>query len=211
MRIWSVLLFSFFAMGTIAESQVIPVTGNLVQETKYDERESDIICGPRCVQYVLAHFGIDSDVIDLAKEIQWPDLESGASLKKLADAMEARGLHTCALRINASQNIKWQFPVIFHTNPENSRIGHFQVWLPGSNDSGVQIWDGREGLISIPQDEWMRLRSGAILLLSPETISNPETAITESSRLQMFAGVALVLGGAAALLNVVSKTRSSIK
>ena len=208
---WFVLLFSFVAMGAIEELQAMPVAAQQLQGEKNPERERDIICGPRCVQYVLAHFGIDSDVIDLAKEIQWPDLESGASLKKLADALEARGLHTCALSINASQKLKWQFPVIFHTNPENSRIGHFQVWLPGSNDSGVQIWDGREGLISIPQDEWMRLRSGAILLLSPETISNPETAITESSRLQMFAGVALVLGGAAALLNVVSKTRSSIK
>ena len=59
MRILPALLFLFFAMGTVAESQVVPVTGNLVQEEKSALRESDIICGPRCAQYVLAHFGID--------------------------------------------------------------------------------------------------------------------------------------------------------
>ena len=143
----------------------------------------------------------------MAKEIQWPDLESGASLKKIAEAMESRGLHTFGLNIAQSQDVRWQFPIIFHSNPENLRIGHFQVWLPSTKESGVQIWDGRAGLISMPHDKWNELRSGALLLVSPNIISDPERAIIESSRLQMFAGVALVLGGAAALMILVSKTR----
>lgn len=52
----------------------------------------DLVCGPRCVQYVVQHYGGDENLTDLVREIQWPDLEAGSSFDSLKDALAKRGV-----------------------------------------------------------------------------------------------------------------------
>ena len=83
-----------------------------------------------CVQYVLDFFGKEKiDVIDLTREIQYPNLERGATLQAVAYALEKRGIHTFPMCIAPETRLRWPYPVIAHLKGENGSIGHFAVWF----------------------------------------------------------------------------------
>jgi hypothetical protein len=79
----------------------------------------------------------------LVREIQYPELREGATLSKVADALEKRGIHTFAMKIKPSTRLVWKYPVIVHLNPRSDeQIGHYVVWLPESHDNELRIWNG---------------------------------------------------------------------
>ena len=141
-----------------------------------DDSQSRIVCGPRCVQYVLQHYGHDADLVDLIKEIQWPRLEEGASLETLSAALEARAVSTAALRLGSDVQLCSREPVIVHIQRRDGDAegGHFVVWLPASNEAHVHYWDGLNGIIVEDRASFARAASGVVLITS----ANP---ITETS------------------------------
>jgi ABC-type bacteriocin/lantibiotic exporter with double-glycine peptidase domain len=143
---------------------------------------SDVICGPRCVKYILDYYKYDSvEISELAREMQWPEIEKGASLNSLTDSLEKRGVFTFALSISNSAKLIWPDPVIVHYGSQaRDNIGHYVVWLPESSESEIVIWNGNEGIQYLSQSDWMQSRSGAILLTSSQPINNPYDAIQYS-------------------------------
>lgn len=139
----------------------------------------DLICGPKCVRKVLQLYGKeDEDIIRLVREIQWPEVRNGATMDRVAQSLEKRGIHTFAMQIKPSARIVWPYPVIVHLTPKpNDDIGHFVVWLPESQGSMARVWNTDEKVQQRDEREWSRERSGAVLLTSPEPIDDPNKAL----------------------------------
>jgi ABC-type bacteriocin/lantibiotic exporter with double-glycine peptidase domain len=173
---------------------------------------NDLICGPRCVQFVLAHYTHDADLIELAKEIQWPNVEAGATLHDLANALSKRGVHTKPIRVNNSASpLRWPHPVILHLNVANGR-GHYVVWAPTPGGGDGEIWLGPQEQRTKWEKLWER-RSGFALLTSPEPIGDVSQVAEPSRALPVafqVSGVALFSCGAlAALVQGYRRSRSS--
>ncbi len=142
----------------------------------------DRICGPRCVQYLLEYYELESeDLVDLVREIQWPEVEKGASLDRLEQALRDRGLSTASIRIPENATLRWHFPAVVHLEEKGASFGHFAVWLPESEGDHVEVWSGREGLLPMRQSDFSKLFTGVALLTSREPIVDPGSAV-ESHR-----------------------------
>jgi ABC-type bacteriocin/lantibiotic exporter with double-glycine peptidase domain len=137
----------------------------------------DRVCGPRCVQFVLQRCGKPHvDLVDLVREIQWPDIEAGASLGALGRALEARGLHTAAIKLEPEALLHWPEPAIVHVRPANSQGDHFLVWLGSPGRHEVQVWDGLLGVRTDSLREHLATRTGPVLLVSRSSIADPASA-----------------------------------
>ncbi len=141
----------------------------------------DLVCGPRCAQFILRHYGIDADLIDLVREIQWPTLEDGATLAAVDQALRARGVHTRALRMGPTSRLSWSHPVLLHLTGETAG-GHFVVWLPDSTENTAHVWIGLAGVQSGRFDSLRKRMSGAILLTSPTPIESTQWEAQDTSR-----------------------------
>jgi ABC-type bacteriocin/lantibiotic exporter with double-glycine peptidase domain len=140
----------------------------------------DVICGPRCVQYLLRYYTKpDVDIFDLVRECQWPDIEGGATLDSLARALGKRGVYTTALRTAPGAVIRWPCPVLLHMGGDGP-IGHYVVWLPGSPPGTSRVWTGLDGVRTGPTSSLGRLRTGIVLLTSPGPIIDPTAAVENS-------------------------------
>jgi ABC-type bacteriocin/lantibiotic exporter with double-glycine peptidase domain len=144
-----------------------------------EENTGDLICGPKCVKKILQWYKKeDEDIIRLVREIQWPDVQKGASIGKIAQALEKRGIHTFAMKVKSSARIVWQYPVIIHIKPKKEQnIGHFVVWLPTSEKSVVSVYDGDFGIFEYNERQWSNERSGSVLLTSIEPIKTPYNSV----------------------------------
>ena len=137
----------------------------------------DLVCGPRCVQYVLKHYRQDVDLVEVIREVQWPDLEHGATMQAMAAYLTERGIHTAGMQLASKTRLTWENPVIVHLTGESDEIGHYVVWLPSTSGRVVDAWFGLEGIRQVPEREFAGLRSGAILLTSPAPIQDPNIAV----------------------------------
>jgi ABC-type bacteriocin/lantibiotic exporter with double-glycine peptidase domain len=170
----------------------------------------DIVCGPRCVQFLLRHYEApDEELIELAREVQWPDFEGGASLEALARCLEARGIHTFAMRIDPGSRLSWPHPVLVHLSGEGEPLGHYVVWLPSSSNADTHVWSGLTGTRTGP---WGRLAagmSGAVLLTAPAPIDRPDAAIAgpRVSRRVRFALLLVVSAAAVASISIARRAR----
>lgn len=155
---------------------------------------NDLICGPRCVKSVLDYYNQPSDLIELVREIQFPELEMGSTLENIEHALQIRGIHTCAVHIPYHSRLKWPYPVIVHLQTDNDTMGHFVMWFPGpqlAHNGSEQIKDDLVGQI---QNHMHQNRSGAVLLTSPDRITDPQSAVGlvyATSRLLWLAGSVL--------------------
>lgn len=159
----------------------IGINADATEPVPSPRSRGDVVCGPRCVQYVLQHYGIESDLIDLVKETQ-SDFEAGASLAALDDALRRRGVFTATLKLSPNAVLQWPHPVLMHLTPETEGIGHFVVWLPTSDRTQVQVWTGLAGIQTGSESRLAAKRSGVVLLTSPTTIEQPTSASASTIR-----------------------------
>lgn len=156
-----------------------------------------MICGPRCVQFILQHYGIQADLIELVKEIQWPDFEAGASLAAIQDALQKRGIHACAMRIDPQSRLRWNDPVLLHLKGD-TEVGHYVIRLPSGKPDRETLWVGLGCKEEVLPEKLSVEMSGVILLTSAEPITEPEAAVVEnfsfSRRLLLILGAVLVIG-----------------
>ncbi len=167
------------------------------------ERAQDLVCGPRCIQYVLRHYGQDADLIDLVKEVQWPNLEAGATLAAVETALNKRGIHTQAISITAGGRLQWPHPVVLHVRGDGD-LGHFVVWL-GRTEAGADVvWDGLSGSQTGPWDKLYTHCTGTALLTAPAPIDCPQDAVERMASPMATACVAV-----AGLLGIVAVVRTA--
>jgi hypothetical protein len=139
--------------------------------------QADLTCGPRCVLAILGYYGKpEEDLIELVREIQWPDLESGSTLASLGEALQRRGIFTKAMTIGANARLRWPHPVVIHIRGERGG-GHYVVWVPSASKGEARVWAGLGGWQRGPWEEVARGRSGAILITAPAPIRHPEAAV----------------------------------
>lgn len=145
------------------------------QVSRSEAAPSDRVCGPRCAWLVLRYYGHDVDLMDLVREIQWPEFERGASLAAIQDSLERRGVHTSALWIAPTARLHWGHPVIMHLE-SNSLGGHFVVRGPSQSPDHDVIWTTIDGSNPLPVESRRAGRSGYVFLTSPEPITDPASA-----------------------------------
>lgn len=129
-----------------------------------DSAGYDFICGPRCTQYVLRYYGIETDLAALVAEMQ-PDASKGSSFADIVDALESRGIKTLPFHVDSSATFSSSEPVILHLHMD-SGIGHFVVLLPQSDDDLRSVWVGLSGIAKVTPAELARSFTGAAILTS---------------------------------------------
>ncbi|MDR0610070.1 MAG: hypothetical protein LBG58_08175 [Planctomycetaceae bacterium] len=118
------------------------------------------------------------DIIRLVREIQYPELLEGATLSKVAEALEKRGIYTFAMKIKPSAAACLELSGVMHLSPRSKeQIGHYVVGLPDSHDNDLHIWNGDQGIQNHQERIWFQERSGTVLLTSPEPITRPDKAV----------------------------------
>lgn len=145
---------------------------------EFDERKlGDVVCGPRCVEFVLRHYNrCDDELIDLIREMQWPDFEAGSTLSGIQSALEKRNVSTHAMQIPAGARLRWDHPVILHLNGQENTLGHFVVWLPSSTIRQVQVWTGLPGVQTASASQLFSAPQ-SVLLTAPQPIEQPRVAL----------------------------------
>ena len=134
--------------------------------------KNDLVCGPRCVQYILKEYGQQGDLIELIREMQWPNLEGGSTLTALEQALTSRGIHCGISEVPEDAQIAWKHPVIVHLRGRSGTIGHFAIWLPCSSNETVWLWAGPHGFVTATLSDFARERTPLILLTSTDVIAH---------------------------------------
>lgn len=140
----------------------------------------DFVCGPRSVQFILHQYGKKEDLIDLVREIQWPDIEHGSDLAALEQALQRRGVYTHAIKIGNGVRIRWPYPAILrlHTKRANGKnIGHFVIRMPSEDPNVETVWSGLDGYEYGPSDRLVSRCTGEVLLTSPVPIDRQAEAV----------------------------------
>lgn len=147
---------------------------------------NDVICGPRCVGFLLEYYGRPEPLDRLVREIQSPDFEKGATLAQVDGALRTRGIFTAPLRLAPDAVLASPYPVVIHLRQETGgpSVGHYALWLPGSNEGECLVWSGLPGLQAGPWDKLRPRMSGVVLLTSRGPIANPMGLVRRSSWLR---------------------------
>lgn len=175
----------------------------------------DRFCGPRCVQYLLDFYKLESeDLIALVREIQWPDLEEGASLERMENALKKRGIHTTPISVPENCALRWHSPAVVHLKDDGADLGHFAVWLPESTDDMVKVWGGLGGVRALEEQEFSKLFTGAVLLTSRESIGDPRSAVVNRGPviggIRLLTAATVVIGVAFVVVGFVLRGRPSV-
>ncbi len=151
-----------------------------------EENRPDVVCGPRCVQYILKHYGQQVELHDLIQELQWPNLEAGSNLADLQKSLNKRGIHTAAIQLSPGAKLDWPEPVLVHlklgTSITPETLGHFVVWLPSSTNDIVHLWFGPKGVHQGTNARFAGICSGGMLLISRNPIADSQLAVYGSVR-----------------------------
>lgn len=134
---------------------------------------NDMVCGPRCLRFIMRHYGKQRELIDLVKATQWPDIENGASLARMETVLRESGVGTQAVRVPTGATIKWPHPVLMHYHASGSRSEHYIVLIRTSAGISEVYW-GIDGFGSIATSELWRLSTGIALLTSPSLDVDPQ-------------------------------------
>jgi Peptidase C39 family len=163
-------------------------------------KAADFVCGPRCVQYVLRHFGLSADLSDLIHEMQWPEIERGTNLVAIQEALQKRGVFTRAVRVGTDVELRWPHPVIVHLSAADQEIGHFVVQLPSDEPGNAIVWIGLDGWVMGDKQKLAARRSGFVLLTAPEPILDPMSGFVVPDSGSRFRRWGLILATALATL-----------
>ncbi len=144
-----------------------------------EDSSRDNVCGPRCVRFLLSYYGKGQDVelIDLVREVQWPDMKSGATLSDLANQLRKYEIHTAMLKVSPKAELCWRHPVLVHLKSTGDGPGHYVVWLPESTESEAHVWSGLAGTSEVAVATLARKMSGNVLLTADTPIVDPQGAV----------------------------------
>ncbi len=144
---------------------LFPLTANVRPAVASPAR--DTICGPRCVRFLLEYFDADdqpnSQLLDLVREMQWPNIGNGCSLDDIRVALERRSIAVSLQKVDCSQPLRMQSPAVVHLRADTEPIGHFAVWLPSSSATSVDLWTFPNGLTRLTGEEFAKVRHELIL------------------------------------------------
>lgn len=143
----------------------------MADESLKGQKPSNIVCGPRCVQFVTGYYKNNSptDLLHIIESVQ-ANLEAGSSLADLASYLKGQGLFTMALKPAEGNTIVYGRPSIVHLRGDGNGIGHFVIVLPGSDGVSSFIWSGLEGYQSMPAWELASMVEGGFLLTNDQPI-----------------------------------------
>jgi hypothetical protein len=173
-----------------------------------DKFTPDLVCGPRCVRYLLKHYnGEAPELITLVRQIQWPKMSDGSSFADLQKSLESYGITTKPVQIPGLRLPITPHPCICHFRPQNSPVGHFVVLLPGTTRTTCLIWDN--GVITeCPSWELIEQSSGVYLMTAPHGATPDWVAVMTTDSLAARVGYyALFLFASLGAANLVVRMR----
>lgn len=179
------------------------------------DSKGDVVCGPRCVEFILKYYGKNGvDLVDLVNEIQGEQVDRGATMERLKNALDARGMFTFAGEIPLGGRLRWPHPVIVHLRSEDPRgMGHYVVQLPSEGGTAI-VYSGLSGYQKGSEKDLAGRMSGHVLLTSPEPISDPISCVevsTAPARALAWGGAAILLvSGFLGLVSVVRLRRKGV-
>jgi ABC-type bacteriocin/lantibiotic exporter with double-glycine peptidase domain len=165
---------------------IVPWQGALGVCGEADEKSSleglnEVICGPRCVYYVLKHSGRDEPLASLVREMQWPDLTKGSTVAQMEKALTSRGIHVRSIQLKRFGSARPESPAIVHLRKEGDAEedlkGHFVVLLPESTEAEALVWDGVLGIRREPWIEFSKKMTGTIMLTGDAPIENVDEVL----------------------------------
>jgi len=161
-------------LGAIVAGCLLVVANRCEAQRSGGAVNSRMICGPRCVEYVLHWYGKPEEVSDLILEIQGGQVDQPVSLATLVEALGKRQIYTTAVQVRPGTELEWKYPAIFHLK-QPPGPGHYIVWVPPTADRPRLYWFGEGGFqTELTSEERQRL-TGIVLLTSPEPITGPPT------------------------------------
>jgi ABC-type bacteriocin/lantibiotic exporter with double-glycine peptidase domain len=163
-----------------------------------DKIPLDALCGPRCVHFVAKYLDMDNGetLVDVIRGMQGKDLDKGSTLAEISAALKKRGIHTRAVELTGSFDLRWDHPIIIHLPGDAKRPGHFAVWLPSlSGYSGEVVWLGLAGGRTIKPSTLSVMASNVVLLTAPDEISDLNVSQLHGRRTPWWAisGIAVTL------------------
>ncbi len=150
----------------------LPVAGNEAEDI------NRLVCGPRCVAYILEQTGQKGNLLGIIQEIQWPDTEQGTSLAQIEKYLIQRGVQTKWVALSPGERPAIEGLAVVAIERDNE-LGHFVVVTESSRQSGVQYFDGLQGMQSTAFDDFWNQCYSTILLAGP---SPPQEAISAYTR-----------------------------
>ena len=171
--------------------------GNLRASGPESHDASEQICGPRCINRVLTHYGRPSeDLLNLVKEIQGDPLQ-GSTFQDLEIALKKREINCRLVRLGRFSALNWSEPAVLLIDRN-----HFVV---AETDGNAQfgLW---LGLLGTQRMNWWQLyqrMSSTVLLTSAEPIG-PDVSCVSLQPLW----VALILSSCGAGMATILLARS---
>jgi hypothetical protein len=159
------------------------------------DESAPAVCGPRCVEFLLHWYGRPTDVSDLIDELQQGKPYQTVSLAAMAEALERRGVHTKAVRLDWGAELDWPHPVVRHSTRSDGG-GHFTVLTPPRAGFPRLVWTGDDGY-KRALDDRDGVESRIFLLTAPEAIGDlgPHVRRWPPLRLAAVGGMAVVCVG----------------
>lgn len=195
-----VIAITFYVTLAFGAAPPVAPSGQHTRSTE------DVVCGPRCLRYILRHYGKQSDLIDLVRAIQWPDIKSGSSLASIEAVLRKNEIATQALYVPVGANVKWDHPVLIHCSATEATPAHYIVLLATAGGT-ARIYCGLDGCRSIKLSELASLRSGVVLLTASSPTIDAKDAISavRYSVRQQCVRLAPALLGSLALLTLLTR------
>lgn len=165
----------------LAVASLVSVAVGQTVDPKFEAATARMVCGPRCLEYVLHWYGRDEDVADLMAEVSSRRADRMASLADIADGLTKRGVYTKTVRTTPGAMLNWPAPIVVHLVQPNS-AGHFVVWVPPNQRYPALWWSGDRGFErQLSPDERQGL-SGAVLLTAREPIEDTSGLVHSPGR-----------------------------
>jgi|HubBroStandDraft_2_1064218.scaffolds.fasta_scaffold101842_2 hypothetical protein len=147
------------------------------------------VCGPRCTQQILQHYGQEVDLVDLINEMQHGLTSETSTLSDIQSALRRRGVQSLPLKLGFLEFPTWHQPVILHYGSD-----HF-VLLEATNGAYAKIRDGPAHTSSWQLIPTVMLRGTDVALLtSPLPIQRETVTLVHWPRYLVAMGC-LAMGG----------------
>lgn len=135
---------------------------------------ADNICGPRCVAHILRHYGRPADLLEIVREIQYPDIKAGATFADIRSLLERSGIWTAVVHVPAGYSLAWDHPAVaYMRGQDESRLGHYAVVVSEPGGARDASWDGIADVRQY-RDAGLLAADRVVLVTAPQPVSLAE-------------------------------------